>query len=145
MRSLRKGFFAPHRMKTSRMASNRAGRAAATNQELNELRIRQFATMRRAVYRSRSYAIIVRSLRGYCRPACLGRGKARRGVGLANPAGCATGRGGLPLSAAGWCLRRALDLHREGKHSSLDEPTSPPDFSSFEDGNEQSESRQDVQ
>lgn len=117
----------------------RARRALEANHqaELDSLRIRQISAMKRAAYRTRSYAILAAFT-------------------------CAVAIGQLIFMAvqqirwSGWnvwaiayflltplCLwvalhfiRKAAALHREARQTILPEPASPPDFSALSDGSD---------
>jgi hypothetical protein len=105
--------------------------------ELDEMRIRKLAILRRAAYRSRSYCIIAVV-------ACA--------VGIMQlvddaVGGWNSGRGHLRqiayLAAAGglFCLgilfwRWSVRFHQEAKRSALDTPLHPPDFSKLSDGSQ---------
>jgi hypothetical protein len=103
--------------------------------ELDSLRIRQFAALRRATYRSRSYAIIAAI-------ACAGA--ALQLAWLATRHASIVAWDWRPVLFAAlaiasivgssWFVRRAIDLHRQAKQTLLPEPTSPPEFSKLSDG-----------
>jgi hypothetical protein len=103
--------------------------------ELDSLRIRQFATLRRATYRSRSHAIIAALA---CAGAALQLGwLALRRASVAasdwRPWLFAT-LAHISVLGTIWFIRRATNLHRQAKQTLLPEPTSPPEFSSLSDG-----------
>jgi hypothetical protein len=110
---------------------------AASASELDELRIRQIATLRRALYRSRSHAIVVTIALlvvavqlGWMTYSSHRRGSPKVAVALAI-AGAACLAGSLHF----W--RRAAALHQEAKRTLLIEPAQPPDFSTLSDGSQQ--------
>jgi hypothetical protein len=113
--------------------------------ELDGLRIRQLASARRAAYRSRSYCVIAAMV---CVVAVVQL--AWNGIALLRAAGW----GMRPVSyflfaiLAGWgaafFTRKAMELNREAKKSTLPDPTTSPDFSNLSDGSERWKNLEDV-
>ena len=112
------------------------GGATAPAQELDELRIRQVATLRRALYRSRSHAIVVMVALvvvavqlGWMTYSSWRRANPKLAVALGVAGvGCIVG--------AHHFYRRAAALHQEAKQTLLVEPSDAPDFSSLGDGSQ---------
>lgn len=112
--------------------------------ELNALRIQQRSTLRRAVYRSRSYAIIAAIV---CVVAAVQVGQFAYRAIRANSATWAVAYlfamiGGAV--GAVYFYRRALALHQETKRPELSVPDHPPDFSTLSDGSQRWENLHDV-
>lgn len=104
--------------------------------ELNGLRIRQVANLRRGAYRSRSWSVIaaVCCLVGAAQLVQMAVHVARHGrvmlpIGFCLAAAAA-------LLGSGYFIRSAVLLTREIRSSSLSEPSTPPDFSSLSDGSQ---------
>jgi hypothetical protein len=105
--------------------------------ELDGLKIRQLATLRRAAYRSRSHAVIAMVV---CVVAVgqagvlLVQHLRQIGVGPRVPVYIAF----IVAGAYGaiYFMRRALALHREATQTRVENPTSPPDFSTLSDGSQ---------
>lgn len=104
--------------------------------ELSELRIRQIATLRRALYRSRSHAIVIMIALvvvavqlAWMTYASLRRGSVKTGAALS--VACVA-----CLVGALHFYRRAVALHEEAKRTLLAEPSDPPDFSTLGDGSQ---------
>lgn len=113
--------------------------------QLSALRIRQFATARRAAYRARSYAVIAA---GVCAIAAV------QLTWMTVRDVRATGWGGQPIGYAlcaviasvgiGYFISRAIGLHREARKSALCDPTTPPDFSTLDNGSKRWKNLEDV-
>jgi len=113
--------------------------------ELDEQRIRQIATLRRATYRSRSYAIVAMV-------ACV-----VVAVQLSLMSFSAFRRDNVPGTAAyllfaASCVvgaihfyRRAAALNIEAKQTRLDSPTGTPDFSTLRDGTQRLENLENLE
>jgi hypothetical protein len=111
---------------------------AADAAELDGLRIRQLASLRRSEYRSRSHAIIAMLV---CAVAAaqlaLTTWLRVRAIGWTSvPLLCAAL---IPLAVWGTVhfYRRAIELHREATRPMQDVPQEAPDFSTLGDGSEQ--------
>ncbi|MBC8108464.1 MAG: hypothetical protein H7Z14_17900 [Anaerolineae bacterium] len=112
--------------------------------ELNALRIQQRSTLRRAVYRSRSYAIIAAIV---CVVASVQLAQFAYRAIRANSAGWAVAYlfamiGGA--IGAVYFYRRAVAFNQEAKRPELSAPAQPPDFSSLNDGSQQWQNLHDV-
>ena len=113
--------------------------------QLNSLRIRQFATARRAAYRARSYAFIAAIV---CAIAVV------QLVWLTIRDVGAAGWGRQPIGYAlfaviasigiGYFISRAIALHREATRSALPDPKDPPDFSTLDNGSKRWKNLEDV-
>ena len=113
--------------------------------QLSALRIRQFAAARRAAYRARSYAVIAA---GVCAIAVV------QLIWMTVRDVRTTGWGGQPIgymlfaviASVGVCyfISRAIALHREAKKSALPDPTTPPDFSTLDNGSRRCKNLEDV-
>jgi hypothetical protein len=118
---------------------------AAADEQLNTLRIRQLATARRAAYRARSYSIIAAAACAVMTGQLIwmtirhvrssGWGKQPIGYLLFAL---------LAVFGIGYFVLRAIELHREAKKSALSDPTTPPDFSTLEDGSKRWKNLEDV-
>jgi hypothetical protein len=116
---------------------NRDAREANEAIELSNLRIRQHAALKRAAYRSRSYAIVAAA-------ACIGAVAQLLWLIIGQLRGArSVGRIALYIAfllAAGFgirfFIRKAIALHQEAIKSSIAEPTAPPDFSKLNDGSD---------
>jgi hypothetical protein len=112
--------------------------------DLSGLKIRQISDLRRGAHRSRSWLIIGAV-------ACL--------VGAAQLIYFAIHNHGLGMRAAAledtlfvvlalafcvYFLRRAREMNREISNSKLEEPTTPPDFSSLRDGSQRWKNLEDL-
>jgi hypothetical protein len=97
--------------------------------ELDGLRIRRLAAVRKAAYRARSYCIIA-SVACLVLAIQLGWTAVHRKSAVP----------GLIAIAAVICcvslLKRSRRLHREATQSSLEIPAIPPDFSTLSDGSQ---------
>jgi hypothetical protein len=122
-------------------AARRGEPDAEFDAELDGVRIRQLSTLRRATYRSRSYAMIWSTV---CAVATV------QFIIMA-------AREDRPMLLIAWvllaicsswmsfhCARRAIALHREAKRKMLVEPTTPPDFSTLSDGSQHARNLEDV-
>jgi uncharacterized membrane protein YidH (DUF202 family) len=103
--------------------------------ELNGLRIRQLAALRRAAYRSRSYCIIAMvvcavGIVQIIHELILGR---RTGATAMRQSAYVAAAFALLLLGI-QCLRWARHFHAEAKRSRLTDPAAPPDFSNLSDG-----------
>jgi hypothetical protein len=113
--------------------------------ELDGVRIRQLAAMRRATYRSRSHAVIatlvcvVAAMQAtiYLVQHLLHLGFSWRVLLYA--AFVIAGSYGAIFFA-----RRAIALHREATQSRVLEPSSPPDFSTLSDGSQRWKDLEDI-
>ena len=125
--------------------TERADEPAESAVELDEQRIRHIATLRRALYRSRSYAIVA-----MCAAAVVG-------VQLAMMTYGAFRRDGHWLSATAMLIgtmvcaivahhfyRRAVALHQEAKQTHLSPPTDSADFATLSDGSQRWKNLEDV-
>ena len=108
--------------------------------ELSGLRIRQVTSLRRGAFRSRSYCIIgaaaclVCAIQLVVMMVKLARFHDARHWAMIG------GEALLALSAVWGCLaltRRAIAFHRELQKPMLEDPTTPPDFSTLSDGSQQ--------
>ena len=114
-------------------------------QELSALRIRSLAAARRATYRARSYCLIAAAACGVCVVQLLwmiARQARERGWGLQ-----CTGYAlfaSVGIHGLIYFLIRARQLHGEAKKSALIEPSTPPDFSTLDDGSKQWKNLEDV-
>jgi hypothetical protein len=120
-------------------------RGASHEAELNSIRIRQLAAEKRSTYRQRSYCIMAVAV---CVVGILQLGwmtwQHLRSLGwTARPIGYV-----LFMILFAWLARRftlrAIALHRAAKRSLLGEPSTPPDFSSLDDGSKQWKNLEDV-
>jgi hypothetical protein len=113
--------------------------------ELDGLRIRQLATLRRTTYRSRSYAIIAA---GACAVLAaqllfmtvrqvLGSGWSARTVLYVLVAL-------LAVWGAWFFIGRVIALHREARRSPLADPETPPDFSTLSDGSQRIKNLEEI-
>ena len=112
--------------------------------ELDALRIQQRATLRRAIYRSRSYAIIAAVV---CVVATVQLGQfAYRAIRTNSAVWAVAYLFAMIGSALGaiYFYRRALALHQETRRPELSAPEHPPDFSTLGDGSEQWQKLHDV-
>jgi hypothetical protein len=109
--------------------------AAPADAELDAARIKKFAAVRRAAYRSRSYCVI--GIGGCVVGAIDLVYHAVRVWGLGNVHGIAYIIVALGLL---WGAKHfavlAAQHHREAKRSALPPPTAPPDFSTLGDGSQ---------
>jgi hypothetical protein len=100
--------------------------------DLDGLRIHQISTLRRALIRSRTYALVGGILfmaAGVKLGLWAMRNGGLRALGYALSAGFA--------AAGAWILfRKSIALDREARKSSLGTPGTPPDFSKLSDGRE---------
>jgi len=117
----------------------------ASADQLSTLRIRQFASARRAAYRARSYAVMAA---GVCVIAVVqliwmtlrhvrttGWGKQPIGYALF---------AAIALFGLWFFISRAIALHREATKSALPDPASPPDFSTLDNGSKRWKNLEDV-
>jgi hypothetical protein len=112
---------------------------------LDPLRIQKFASMRRSLYRGRSYALMAAI-------ACTAA--AAQCAFLAARHVAAVGWQMRPVvflllmvfAAAGatWFARRAMSLHHEAQQATLPEPAVPPDFSMLSDGSQRARDLEDL-
>ena len=113
--------------------------------ELDGLRIRQLATLRRAAYRSRSHAIIallVCAVAVVHTSILLAQHLRYFGWGWRPPVYIAVILAAMYGVTFFW--RRAVALHREAKQSHLETPTTPPDFSTLSDGSQRWKNLEDL-
>jgi hypothetical protein len=112
------------------------GRADVTDEMISAIRVRQLSAERRATYRAGSYCVIAA---GVCAVTIaqlawmiIQHIKTRGGWGIQ----CTGYLLFIALAAYAFLffLLRARQFHREAKHSSLVEPSQPPDFSTLDDG-----------
>jgi hypothetical protein len=115
-----------------------------SDSELNELRIRQMATLRRAAYRGRSYAIIGAT-------ACIVMAMQLVWT-LIRPHhfnAWAIASFVLLTIASVWgaivCIRRAIAMNQEAKRSTLVHPPTPPDFSTLSDGSQLAKKLEEIE
>jgi hypothetical protein len=106
------------------------------NGKLDSQRIRQAASLRRSLYRTRSYAIIaaIASITTAAQCGLLAwrhRASSRGALYLVLAAGCVVGMI--------WLVRRATQLTREARRTLLSQPSSAPDFSLLSDGSQRAE------
>jgi hypothetical protein len=114
--------------------------------ELDGIRIRQLATLRRAAYRSRSHAIVAALV---CAFAVIQAGyllvQQLLHTGYSARILLYTGF----IIAGAYCAmfftRRAVALHREATQSHLTDPTTPPDFSTLSDGSQRWKNLEEIQ
>jgi hypothetical protein len=125
-----------------------AGAGADADAELSGLRIRQVTSLRRGAFKARSYCIIGAA-------ACLVAAiqlvvmmiKLARFGGIKHWA-MIGGEALLALGSLWGCAgltRRAIAFHRELGKPMLQEPTTPPDFSTLSDGSQQVQALQQMQ
>jgi fatty acid desaturase len=114
--------------------------------ELDGLRIRQLATLRRAAYRSRSHAIVATLV---CAAAVV-----QAGILLFRHIATIGWGWRLLVYAAfvilgAWGARfffsRAIALHREATQTRLDSPATPPDFTALGDGSQRWKNLEEIQ
>lgn len=114
--------------------------------ELDGLRIRQLATLRRAAYRSRSHAIVAMLV---CAAAVVQAGflLVQHLLRIGFDARLLLYAAFILAGAYGalFFYRRALALHREATQSHLDNPTTPPDFSTLSDGSQRWKNLEEIQ
>jgi len=119
---------------------------AARADELDSLRIRQLASLRRATYRSRSHAIIAAAV---CAGLAVQLGwvmlqriradgwSLRLMVFALLLAAC--------LAGAIWFARRAAEFHRAAQKAGRDEPAAQPDFSTLSDGSQRARNLEEIE
>ena len=114
--------------------------------ELNGVRIRQLAALRRAAYRSRSYCIIAI---GVCAVGIVQIGYE---LLLARRSGATALRqilyilGAIALLGIGiQCLKWAIHFHKQAKESRLAPPAKPPDFSNLSDGSQRTRNLENIE
>jgi hypothetical protein len=113
--------------------------------ELDGMRIRQLATLRRAAYRSRSHTVIAMLV---CAVAVvqsmtlLVRHLVNYGVGPWVPAYAIFAI--ASIYGAIFFMRRAVALNRELHQVQIDRPTTPPDFSTLSDGSQRWKNLEDL-
>jgi len=123
----------------------RATLEARDEQELDGLRIRQLSALRRATYRSRSYAVVaaVGCAIGLAQLVVMARNEYR----AAGASGWLASYVALSIAAVfggQYFFRRAVELHREAKRSRLEPPLVPPDFSKLGNGADRWKDLEDV-
>ena len=105
--------------------------------ELDGMRIRQLASLRRAAYRSRSHAVIAMLL---CAVAVIQAGillvEHLLQFGIAPRVALYAAFVLVGGYGAVFFARRAIALHREAKQSRLETPNVAPDFSTLSDGSQ---------
>lgn len=119
---------------------------AARADEVDSLRIRQLATLRRATYRSRSHAIIAAAV-------CAGVAVQLGWVILLRVRWA--GWGWRPmvfavlllacLAGAIWFTRRAAEFHRAAQQATGEEPAVQPDFSTLSDGSQRARNLEEIE
>ncbi|HEY1629423.1 MAG TPA: hypothetical protein VGF52_06170 [Tepidisphaeraceae bacterium] len=114
-----------------------------SDSELNELRIRQMATLRRAAYRGRSYAIIGAT-------ACIVMAMQLIWTLIrSHRFNVWTIAFALVTVLSVWgtiyCIRRAIAMNREAKQSTMSEPTTPPDFLTLSDGSQLAKNLEEIE
>ena len=114
--------------------------------ELDGLRIRQLATLRRAAYRSRSHAIVAMLV---CAAAVVQAGflLVQHLIRIGLDARLLLYGAFILAGAYGafFFYRRAVALHREATESHLENPTTPPDFSTLSDGSQRWKNLEEIQ
>jgi hypothetical protein len=118
---------------------------AEVRDDLDALRIKQIAKLRRAAYRSRGYLLIASVL---C--AALAGQMIWMGIGRYRNEARVLGAGlvlaALIVLALGWrAFGRARELKAEADKSVLEEPRTPPDFSKLSDGSQAWKNLEDVE
>lgn len=106
--------------------------------ELDGLRVRQIAALRRGGYRERSYCVIAAVALGVVavQLVILAAQHARSAGWGARPVGYVM-FAAFALLAAGYFVRRIVRLTRELKRSAIAPPAHEPDFSTLSDGSQQ--------
>jgi hypothetical protein len=104
--------------------------------DLSGLKIKQISALRRGAYRTRSWLMIgaISCAVGAAQLVFLAIKARRAGLRLV-PLGEVL----MAVIGLGLCVyfsRRALEAHREIQKSRLQEPTTPPDFSTLSDGSQ---------
>ncbi|MGD1276417.1 MAG: hypothetical protein ABR964_04240 [Tepidisphaeraceae bacterium] len=109
----------------------------AGSDELDGMRIRRLAALRRAAYRSRSYCLIALGvcLVGAVQLVINAIHRLWLGGGWVRPVLYVMAAAGL-LALGTWCAHLAVKFGRQAKQSSILPPTSPPDFSILDDGSQ---------
>ena len=114
--------------------------------ELDGLRIRQLATLRRAAYRSRSYAIIAAVV---CAFSVIQAGYllVQQLIHIGFSGRVVVYAGFILAGAYGAFLftGRAIAFHREATQTLLQDPKTPPDFSTLSDGSQRWKNLEDIQ
>jgi hypothetical protein len=111
--------------------------------ELNELRIRQMATLRRSAYRGRSYAIIGVTACIVMAVQLLWTIVRSRRLDFWTIAFALMTI--FSIWGAIFCIRRAIAMNREAKQSTLLEPPTPPDFSTLSDGSQLAKNLEEIE
>jgi hypothetical protein len=115
----------------------------AREDELSALRIRQFTGARRAAYRARSYCVIG-ALVCVVAVAQLTWVRIVRATGFGlQPTGYVV-VAILAAWGAVYFFRKAMELDREAKQSSLPEATGEPDFTPLSDGSQRWKDLKDI-
>lgn len=106
--------------------------------ELDGLKIRQIAQLRRATYRSRSYAIIAAAACAVVgvQLGIMAAGNVRQAGWGIRPIAYLLILAGL-LALGAYFVGRARELHREASAARLPEPSAPPNFTTLSDGSQQ--------
>lgn len=108
----------------------------ADDAELSAMRIHQISALRRGAYRTRSWLIIaaVVFLAGAAQLIYLAVHGFRLGQRIVPIGDLAAAVAALVVCP--YFVRRALRVHREIHRSLIEEPTTPPDFSTLSDGSQ---------
>lgn len=104
--------------------------------DLSGQKIKQISSLRRGAYRTRSWLMIgaVSCIVGAAQLIYLAIQARRNGLRLTALGEVLTAV--LSLFLGVYFSRRALEAHREIQQSRLEEPTTPPDFSTLSDGSQ---------
>ena len=117
-------------------AGSRAELVKTREQELNELRIKRVANLRRGAYRMQSWYIIgiAACLVGAAELLIMAVKDVRRGWWIVPAGYCLAAAGAVAASVR--LMRKLARLRREIRESRLPEPTAAPDFSTLSDGSQ---------
>ncbi len=113
--------------------------------ELDGLRIRQLATLRRAAYRSRSHTIVAMLVCAVAMvQAAIFLVQHLMHIGFNWRALLYSGILIVGAFGATFFMRRAIALHREATQTHTPAPTTPPDFSTLSDGSQRWKNLEDL-
>jgi hypothetical protein len=104
--------------------------------DLSGMRIRQVSALRRGAYRTRSWLLIgaIACGAGAAQLIFLAVRAHRNGHGTVLTGDLLVAF--VALLAAPYFLRRAMQVNREIRQSAIEEPSTPPDFSTLSDGSQ---------
>jgi uncharacterized Zn finger protein (UPF0148 family) len=104
--------------------------------DLSGMKIKQISALRRGAYRTRSWLMIgaISCAVGAAQLVYLAIQARRAGLRLTPLGELLTAI--LALLLGVYFIRRAVEVHREIQQSRLEEPTTPPDFSTLSDGSQ---------